>query len=301
MRQSTAPRSAQPTIAPTARGFTLVELLVVIAIIVLIVSLLFIAIRAARSSANRSSSVSVLRQMSMGYTMYATDHKQTLLPGYIDAHTQQILGMSVTLDDGFVLPGDASASYVFRLMPYVDGRWQTFFAEADAGTIARYSQLYANNDLIEISQRPSFGLNSIFLGGDTSNGGGAITSLSPFTANGGNRIAATRMSQVKSPASMVLFAATRRCAAAGVPEQTGGWYELRAPYLQEQQWLVTNEGVVGAETIDGPAGIPAGKAGANALPTAFLDGSSNSESIDSLSSDMRRWSPFATSPIWTVP
>lgn len=300
MPQSTASRSTQRQITQSARGFTLVELLVVIAIIVLIVSLLFVAIRAARTSADRSSSVSVLRQMSMAYSTYASDYKQSLLPGYIDTDAQGRLGITVTLDDGFELPGPAAASYVFRLMPYVDGRWQTFFADADAGTVARYGQLYANHDLVEISERPSFGLNSIFLGGDTSNGGGAVTSQSPFTLNGGNRVAATRMTQVKSPASMVLFAATRRSTGAGVPEQTGGWYELRAPYLQQQQWLVTNEGVVGAETINAQAGIPLGRPGENALPTAFLDGSSNIEAIDALSSDMRRWSPFATSAIWTL-
>jgi prepilin-type N-terminal cleavage/methylation domain-containing protein/prepilin-type processing-associated H-X9-DG protein len=55
------------------RGFTLIELLVVIAIIAIIASLLFPALARAKGSSKRSACLSNLRQIGVGFSMYAAD------------------------------------------------------------------------------------------------------------------------------------------------------------------------------------------------------------------------------------
>lgn len=55
------------------RGFTLIELLVVISIIALLVAILLPALKAAREAARVSVCLSNLRQIGIGYHMYAND------------------------------------------------------------------------------------------------------------------------------------------------------------------------------------------------------------------------------------
>ncbi|MDX1931582.1 MAG: prepilin-type N-terminal cleavage/methylation domain-containing protein [Capsulimonadales bacterium] len=65
---------------PARRGFTLIELLVVIAIIAILAAILFPVFAQARAKARQTSDLSNLKQIALGWLMYAQDYDETVLP-----------------------------------------------------------------------------------------------------------------------------------------------------------------------------------------------------------------------------
>jgi prepilin-type N-terminal cleavage/methylation domain-containing protein/prepilin-type processing-associated H-X9-DG protein len=62
------------------RAFTLIELLVVIAIIALLIGLLIPALGSARNTARGTLCLANFRQLALGWTMYADENRDTMLP-----------------------------------------------------------------------------------------------------------------------------------------------------------------------------------------------------------------------------
>ncbi|MEO6907858.1 MAG: DUF1559 domain-containing protein [Abditibacteriaceae bacterium] len=62
------------------KGFTLIELLVVIAIISILAAILFPVFARARENARRASCMSNLKQIGLGYLMYAQDYDERTCP-----------------------------------------------------------------------------------------------------------------------------------------------------------------------------------------------------------------------------
>jgi type II secretory pathway pseudopilin PulG len=309
------------------------ELLVVVAIIGLLVGLVVVSMHTVRASATRSESLGALRQMALAYGQYTDEHRGRLMPGYLDeSHLAQLnivprLENGTKLDQTFCAGGICDAgSYVWRLAPYVDDAWLTFFSEIDSGTQSTFAAEYGdpNNPVYGpsgtsayaggIAERPAYGLNSIFVGGDSYHGGQTATSQNPWNTLGNKPIAATRLSEVKNPTRLILFGPTA-LAGAGDPtyeDPEVGFCELRPPYLDleptsdtwgEPQWKVGVGGLV-EKTNDGPsggrAGLPIARSGKDLIPVAHLDGSSVVVEISKLSRDMRFWSPFEVQQRATV-
>jgi prepilin-type N-terminal cleavage/methylation domain-containing protein len=319
------------------RAFTLLELLVVIGIIVLLASLVFVAFRNVRAGALRTEGQGAIRQMIMGYNGYSGDNKMRLMPGYLDSNMLGTQVSRVTRKHGTIIfdPADPAAncngqicdasSYVWRLAPYMNDAWKTYLVDYQSKSVdaAIDAELRANvfgpgsaasassPNPIGLADAPSFGLNSIYVGGDTTHGG-QFVDYHPWQ-NANPTIAATRLSEVRNPSKLIVFAPTGQADASGSgsPYQDfaafnfpKGYAELRppklivgdtfSPTLEALQWTIGESGALVSDSganLD-PAGLPIARWGKEIVPVANLDGSCSMESMSNLSADMSRWRPF---------
>ncbi len=303
------------------------ELLIVIAVIAVLIGIIAVSIGGVRAAATRTNSLSALRQMAVGYSLYTQDNNGRLLPGYIGAGLmvpgEPFQDLRFSLSTGQSLTDEDMQSYVWRLAPFVDDSWQTFFEETDAATMARFSEDYekmAPNSTQSytpqlISEHPSFGLNSIFVGGDSVHGGVGIAN--PWNGTDAEK-AATRLTHVVNPTKLIVFAPTAIAATAGGdvyanewppgvtwPDWVGGC-ELRAPFLNRpadtwtaQQWLIGAKGRVTqapAGSFSSGGGLPIARTakevlngGKEPIPVVHIDVSTGMQPMVDLSEDMRHW------------
>ncbi len=302
------------------------ELLIVIAVIAVLIGIIAVSIGGVRAAATRTNSLSALRQMAVGYSLYTQDNNGRLLPGYLDVgllnDPQYFESLRISLGGGSELADEDKQSYVWRLAPYVDDTWQTFFEEADAGAMARFTAEYqrmvtpgATHTPGLISELPSFGLNSIFVGGDSVHGG--VGSANPWNGTDPEK-AATRLTHVVNPTKLIVFAPTAIAATAGGDVYANEWptgvtwpdwigsCELRAPFLNRpadtwtaQQWLIGAKGRVtqaAAGSFSSGGGLPIARTakevlngGKEPIPVVHLDVSTGMQPMVDLSEDMRHW------------
>jgi prepilin-type N-terminal cleavage/methylation domain-containing protein len=324
----------------TSRGFTLLELILTVGLIALLAALVIVSLGPVRRLSNRTDSSNALRQMALGYRSYATDSGGQLMPGYVNADLLARLQLKPKLESGTPLiaepvptdPNDASG-YVWRLAPYLDHAWDTMFVDYRNTELLERLQTQFDrkqygpgtnpegiND-VSVALVPSFGLNSIFVGGDNVHGGGDVTVRNPWTpVDPGQVLAATRLSEVRNPSRLIVFAPVAYWseldpAGAGswVPNATitdieFGYPQLQPPMLPaldapdvlETYWQFVEGDGGGLDVLDFPGdfsaggGIPFARWGRDKLPVAHLDGSVTTENLRRVAEDMSLWSPFAS-------
>ncbi|MCZ6836351.1 MAG: type II secretion system protein [Planctomycetota bacterium] len=316
------------------KAFSLLELLLVIGVMFLLISIAVVAFSGVRASANRTASLNALRQMATGFNSYATDHRGRFMPGYLAESELELLTIKTEMPNGTSIDfsdcvsGDCDASsWVWRLSPYVGNAWDTFYLDYSdknlkeklsqhlEGSLPIYGPATASGTELPISEIPSFGMNSIFIGGDSAHGGGAITDKNPWTPIDADQVlAATRLSEILNPSRVILFGACMASPAS--PYSSGSEYneifgsaELRAPFLQfdsvgmgigDPQWeIVEATGGLIAENggnFDEGGGWPIDRWGGELVPVVHIDGSVVAEQRGRMANDGSLWSPKVISP-----
>jgi type II secretory pathway pseudopilin PulG len=326
------------------RGFTLIELLISMGVIFLVITVALVGLKSAKKAADRTTTLNALRQMMVAYNSYSAEYQGRLMPGYVDPDKvgTQIgdIVPPAKLANGVQLGTKDSAAYVWRLAPYLDYAWKTYMADyrstrfeavlleefgtGSGASNEAYGPGTVTGTKYGIARHPSFGLNSIYVGGD---GGGSDAHGDPsrdpwdWDSSGAlkrdpDTIAATRTSEVKNPNKLIVFAPTHfwRAADSEPPDVDQkmsvllGYCELRPPFADydrrtaepgDPQWAVeAGTGPHAGQIIysgSTKAGVPVDRFGGDKAPIAHLDGSVESEFILRLQVDMSRWSPFAPS------
>jgi prepilin-type N-terminal cleavage/methylation domain-containing protein/prepilin-type processing-associated H-X9-DG protein len=164
-------------------GFTLIELLVVIAIIAILAAILFPVFARARENARRASCQSNLKQLALGFTMYAQDYDEkfpTLGDGtlYTTPPVPENTAFNLT-----ATPGNYYKSWASDIYPYVknaqvylcpsnQGNWYgtnyglPYYASNTAGVRVNY--FIYNSPALASFQQPSQSL----MISEKGNGGG---------------------------------------------------------------------------------------------------------------------------------
>jgi len=274
--------------ADRARGFTLVELLVVIGVIALLMGLLAPALSKARKAAKQTQVCAGLRELLTGYTQYHIQNKGAVLMGYIP---NTLNGWAVSVDDpvsGQTFGTPIANRYPWRLAPYVGNIWGIIHNHADVPPLPESgdSASVAFLKAYTLSINPSFGLNSVFVGGQKDYGG-----FIGDQPNSGKHVV-FRASEVRQSSRLIVFAECqgRIGANAMFADASSGLHWLTPPRMGGQRWTV--EGGKFVITRDGTdTGLPMGRFSDRAA-VGFFDGH-----VDCLLpaelTDMRLWANLA--------
>ena len=270
-------------------GFTLVELLVVIAVLAVLLAAVLPIISRARVASDRVREIASARMLAGAWQQYAQDAGGALLPGYksglpaFDANHEPIAAQTI---------GVAASRWVWRLAPYIGHDIRSIFVGDHERMLRELEVSDRSNYLYQTSVFPSFGLNSVWLGGDENFGGFNSAFLTTF-----GKFYASRLSEIGQPANMVVFASARgqeSSPVGGVTEGvTEGYFRVRSPSFDTRTWST-------AYNADDPAswGNLSARNGGD-IVASFADGHAESRAPETLD-DMRMWSPNADAKVWNL-
>ena len=276
---------------PRGRGFTIVELLTTLGAIILLVAVLVHAATAVRRTADSTAEMAAARSLGVAWTAYATDHRGAILPGYADGfRARDIDGEWVDTQTVSV----AAKRWPLRLAPYLGGDFAAFYSGPEADRLSEIADSPSDEALYSVSAYPSFGLNSVFVGGDENHGGYNPVFLDTFGS-----FYATRLSSVRHPSRLVVFATSRtdESAPGTVGEIREGFFRVLPPAWATPLW----DAEFGPEDPASAGFVSPRHAagGEDAAIVTTVDGSVSTATVEALR-DMRRWSDQATSADWVL-
>ena len=276
----------------------MIELLVVIGIVGLLLGLLFPTMRTVRRSGDLARELSAARQLMVAYRSYAYDHRGVLMPGYY--YLNGTLPAFDKAGDPIEGIGVDGAGYPWRLAPYLDYDLQGLYLDK------RLVREFTNNEgryyTYLVGVLPSLGINGTFVGGDTR----SFAFQDQYTQLYG-KFYATRLSEVKRPTDLIVFASARTNDAqttAFVPgrDLVEGHFCVLPPYQvgdDERDW---------ADRYDPECADPCSTAdwGHVSLRHAFREAAigffdGHAGTLDETEiQDMRHWADRADAPDWSV-
>ncbi|HEY3298073.1 MAG TPA: DUF1559 domain-containing protein [Armatimonadota bacterium] len=151
------------------RGFTLIELLVVIAIIAILAAILFPVFAKAREKARQTTCQSNLKQIGLGWLMYAEDYDEGLMPmEYGDSNKHYYWWASFdnvahTRNDqeGFLQPYMKSAP--IQACPSWNGSYQTSYGVDSGNTGYGYNADYLSPSIWDGTTWAYLGFRTIYM------------------------------------------------------------------------------------------------------------------------------------------
>jgi prepilin-type N-terminal cleavage/methylation domain-containing protein len=153
------------------RGFTIIELLVVISILGILMGMLMPALGAARDRVHKTRELNDIRQLGLAWTMYANNHADSVLPGYLETGAQERWRVRYTYPThDFIPPApnfqgndlNIAGPWTWRLLPYLDWNHDIvhgYKREAEQDIFAMI------NEAEEVAETPAFGYNAYYIGG----------------------------------------------------------------------------------------------------------------------------------------
>ncbi len=260
------------------QGFTLIELLVVIAIIGTLTGLLLPALSKAKSKANMINAISSAKQLMLAYQMYADDHQGKLMPGYR-------YGYEAKDPMGNPISHPINARYPWRIAPYLGSSFETMYVNRNR---ARLSEFRNNPSeyVYAASVFPSFGVNSIYVGGDDLVLPPTSTAFEKF-----GKFCAVKQSDALRPSELLVFASARSVFQG---RATDGFYRVEAPQLTRRTWAQEYDSAMPAETF----GFVHPRFNLKTV-VGMLDGRATSLNLNEIQ-DMRHWAIQADRPDWTL-
>jgi len=265
-------------IRPSCAGFTLVEILASLAVVGVLSSILVAGISSVRTKAKQTAATTAVRSVVQAYLMTPLENNGRYLVGHGDT------GKDIKLRNGRAVHSGSEAAkrYPWRLAPFMEDSVAGLYV----GDHKDYYEQIASKSPYAASLHPSFGINSIFVGGHYD---GRVSSPA-YSPSGRSRIESTlpksfwvlRPGDAESPSNLIVFASSLHSSPPDYPHSVGFYRVLPPKSPGNPPWSSYNPG------IPASMGHVSLEYGDKAV-VAHLDGSVAILNEEELR-DMRRWS-----------
>lgn len=264
------------------------ELLVVIGVIAVLVAITLHAASAIKDSARRGAEMSAARTLAQAWISYATDNRGAVLPGYAEGFVaNDQFGNPIETETVPV----AAKRWPWRLAGYLGHDIAAFYSGDQRFKLDELSSQDYAETLYEVSAFPSFGLNSVFVGGDENYGG-----FSEIFSETFGDFYLQRLSMARHPDQLIVFASAHSEEA----QPGSSDFQLREGYFRVLPAAWTQP--IWADVIDPEVPSSTGNVSSRhdaGVVSVSVDGRVETSSLEDLR-DMRRWSDAATHTDWVL-